>query len=84
MNLPTAFRSQVWWVGVVVGVLSTVTVAALVFFTLPWLLPFVLGWPLLVTMGAMLLDRRDLAGGTLASLFIVLAVLLIGLAISLI
>lgn len=71
-DFPAALRSRQWWAGMTLGVISTVVVAALVFFTVPYLLVFVLAWPLLLTLATLTLDRRDFTAGAFASLFVVL------------
>jgi hypothetical protein len=83
-QLPGVLRSREWWIGAVVGVVSSGVVAAFVFFTAPYLLPFVLMWPLALTLVAMRLNRSQLAFGILSSLFIVVVTLAACLALTLI
>lgn len=82
--LPAALRSRQWWIGVTLGVISTVVVAALIFFSAPYLLVFALGWPLLFTLATMPLDRPYFTTGAFASLFVVLATVVVCLLVSLI
>ncbi|MUL68316.1 hypothetical protein BOO86_27865 [Mycobacterium sp. CBMA 234] len=78
-----ALRSPQWWAGMVLGVVSTLTVAALVFFTVPYLLVLVLAWPLLFTLATMALDRPSFTKGAFSSLFVVLAIVVVSLGVSL-
>ncbi|BCI84775.1 hypothetical protein MTY66_64000 (plasmid) [Mycolicibacterium sp. TY66] len=79
----SALRSPQWWVGMILGVISTLTVATLIFFTVPYLLIFVLIWPLLFTMATMALDRPSLTKGAFSSLFVVLVIAVVSLGVSL-
>lgn len=79
----SSVRSPQWWAGITVGVLSTLVAAALVFFTAPYLLVLVLAWPLLFTLATMTLDRPAFTRGAFTSLFVVLAIAVVTLGISL-
>lgn len=78
-EVPAVLRSRQWWAGVILRVVSTLVVAAVVFFTVPYLLVLVLAWPLLFTLATMPPDRPRFTSGAFASLFILLIPLVLGI-----